>query len=310
MEKGKISFIIPAHNEEKIISETLNNLINFPLKEYEVLIGLDGCTDKTKDIVISFVSKSKKFKYFELKSRSGKPEVVDYLVKKAMGEIIVINDADWIFNFEGKEKLNTFFNMFKDKKIGGIAESFPVEWNKDKLKTANFWYKVVAYGNYFWIESQKTNFTKKFDGSFLYITEPAMFLTNIFRKNLYKKNFSLGDDFERTRDIKNLGFEIVIFNKENIPRMIAVYDKIKLKDLLRQKIRTGVARSQLSNKNGDLKKYQTRSGILIIFNSWKSGFFPGLYANLWLLITILGSIIAKFKKNDTKEGWLLRAKRQ
>lgn len=309
MKKVKISFVIPAHNEEKIISKTLTNLNNLPFKDYEVLVGLDGCTDKTEDIVKLFVKKYRKFKYFKMKIRSGKPEVIDYLIKKSKGEIIVINDADWIFRFNNKTSLEAFFSIFEDEKIGGIAESFPVEWDKNKIKRANFWYKVVAYGNYFWIKSQKDNFTENIN-HLSYVKEPAMFLTNIFRKKIYKKNLSLGDDFERTRDIKNKGFEIVVYNEENIPRMIAVYNEIKLKDIVKQKIRTGVARDQLNKKGEDLKKYQINSGFYIIFNSWKMGFSSWFYANLWLLITFIGSIISKLKKTDTKQGWLLRAKRQ
>ncbi|MFA6889259.1 MAG: glycosyltransferase, partial [Candidatus Woesearchaeota archaeon] len=85
MEKNKISFVIPAHNEEKIIGKTLSNLYKLPYEKYEVLIGLDGCTDKTEDIAKSFTKKSGKFKYFKMKSRSGKPDVIDYLIKKSKG---------------------------------------------------------------------------------------------------------------------------------------------------------------------------------------------------------------------------------
>ena len=44
----KISFLIPAHNEEKIIAKTLENLINLPWQNYEVIVGLDGCTENSK----------------------------------------------------------------------------------------------------------------------------------------------------------------------------------------------------------------------------------------------------------------------
>lgn len=309
MKQTKVSFIVPAHNEGKIIGKTLSNLNKLPYSEYEVLVGLDGCTDNTEKIVKSFSLESKKFKYFKLKTRSGKPEVVDYLVKKSKGEIIIINDADWIFSFRDKKVLEKFLSIFKNKEIGGIAESFPVEWDDNKLKNSNIWYKVVAYGNYFWIKYQKDNFVENV-GDLSYIKESAMFLTNIFRKKLYKKNSSLGDDFERTRDIKNKGFQVVTFKEENIPRMVAVYNEIRFNDIFKQKIRTGVARNQLDKKGEDLKKYQFSAGRYIMFNSWKNGFYSGLYSNLWLLITVLGSVIAKFKKTNTKQGWLLRAERK
>jgi len=53
----KISFLISAHNEEKIIGRTLENLINLPYENYEIILGLDGCTDNTERIVKSFERK-------------------------------------------------------------------------------------------------------------------------------------------------------------------------------------------------------------------------------------------------------------
>ena len=50
----KISFLIPAHNEEKIIATTISHLLKIPYDNYEVIIGLDGCTDKTEEIVKNF----------------------------------------------------------------------------------------------------------------------------------------------------------------------------------------------------------------------------------------------------------------
>ncbi len=71
----KISFLIPAHNEEKIIGKTLDNLFNLPYNNYEVIIGLDGCTDNTEQIVRKFRKKSNRFGYYKFDLRKGKPAV-------------------------------------------------------------------------------------------------------------------------------------------------------------------------------------------------------------------------------------------
>ena len=307
----KISFLIAAHNEEKIIEKTLENLINLPYKDYEVIIGLDGCTDKTEDIVRGFVKRSRKFKYYNLNLRSGKPAVIDNIIKKASGEIIIINDADWIFKAENKIKLEQFFSFFNDEKIGGIAESFPVEWDKDRLRNSNFGYKIVAYGTYYWIEFQKKKFTYKKNDS-TYIKEPTMFLTNIFRRKFYKKYFSLGDDFERTKDIVDKGYKIILLEDETMPRMISTYNNIKIKDLLKQKIRTAIARRQL-NQNKIMKinlfNYYLPSTLFIFSEAWKRNLYIGFIVTIWIGITSLGEFISRFKNPDTRKGWTLRAKR-
>ena len=307
----KVSFLIPAHNEEKIIRKTLDNLLQLPYSNYEVLVGLDGCTDTTENIVRQYVIKSKKFKYYALNLRSGKPAVIDALMQKAKGEIIIINDADWIFKFGNKEKLASFFSVFNDKKIGGIAESFPVEWDAIKLKKGNMGYRMVAYGTYFWFAFQKERFGIR-KSNRLYVKDPRMFLTNIFRKELYKKNKSLGDDFERTSEIKTQGKEIVFFEDESSPRMICTYNFISIKDLIKQKIRTGVARRQLTTlgkSQGGLFDYHIPSAHFILTKAWRKGFFIWCTVFLWLFITFFGELAAKFRKMGTKEGWVLRATR-
>ncbi len=69
MKEKRISFLIAAHNEEKVIGETLKNLANLPYRNYDVIVGLDGCTDKTENLVKEFAKKSKKFKYYKLNIR-------------------------------------------------------------------------------------------------------------------------------------------------------------------------------------------------------------------------------------------------
>jgi len=300
-----------AHNEEKIIKETLENLSKLPWDNYEVILGLDGCTDNTEEIVKKYVKKdSKKFKYFKLNLRSGKPAVINNIIKHASGEIVVINDADWIFRVANKKSLSEFISIFENQKIGGIAESFPVEWDLDKIKRGNLGLKMVAYSSYFWLNFQKERYTKK-EGKVLYLTSSKMFLTNVFRRKLYQENSSLGDDFERTFDIMKEGYSIAIPEKITGPRMVAVYDNVSVRDLLKQKIRTSIARKQIADEGEKLTLtgYYIPAVGYIFRNSWKMGIGVGFIVSLWLGITVFGTMLSHFKKMDTKKGWTLRMRR-
>lgn len=311
MKNPKISFLIAAHNEEKVLGKTLSNLVNIPYDNYEILLGLDGCTDRTEEIVKSFQKKFKNISYEKLNLRSGKPDVINKIIKKAKGSIIVINDADWIFTVKDKKSFLKLLSVFENEEVGGIAESFPVEWSEERNSKANLGYKMVATGTYFWLEFQKKNFIQRKKG-LGYLKTPKMFLTNIFRKELYQENSSLGDDFERTAHIMSKGKDIVIFEDPSLPRMIATYDTIGIKDILKQKIRTAIARGQLKeSKETDpqLVNYYSRAVPYIFFNSWKKNLRSGFLVSFWLSITALGEAISKFKKTGTKKGWTLRAKR-
>ncbi|MBS3071620.1 glycosyltransferase [Candidatus Pacearchaeota archaeon] len=308
MEKTKLSFLIAAHNEEKIISKTLRDLSKIPYKNYEIILGLDGCTDKTEEIVKSYEKNNKKIKHINLNLRQGKTAVINNIIKKAKGEIVIINDADWIFTVKTKEKLLKFLSVFKNEKIGGIAESFPVEFEKTKLGSSNLGYKMIALSSFYWFKFQKERLTYK-KNNVNYIKEPTMFLTNIFRKKLFKENTSLGDDFERTRDIKSQGYDIVLFDDIEMPRMIAVYDDISIKKLFKQKIRTAMAREQIKKeKKFKLNKYYSDSIIYMLRESFKSNITEGSIVTFWIALTSIASIYVKFKSFGTKEGWKLRAR--
>ena len=312
MKSKKISFLIAAHNEEKLIAKTLENLTNIPYANYEVIIGLDGCTDNTENIVKKYTQTNKNFKYFSLNLRKGKPAVINKIIEKSKGEIIIINDADWIFTVKDKKTLQEFISIFDDPKIGGIAESFPVEWDLKKSKKVNGGHLAVAYATKFWMDYLKQKYSTK-EGNISKVANSQKFLTNIFLKKHYKSNTTLGDDFERTSDIVNSGSKVIFFNDIKFPRMIASYTTISFRDLFKQKVRTALARKQLNKKYS--KKTFNNSDFIkgiyyILINSLKTGPKITILVVLWILITSSSALFSIIKVADTKSAWKLRARRQ
>ncbi|MBS3091161.1 glycosyltransferase [Candidatus Pacearchaeota archaeon] len=308
MKQRKISFLIAAHNEEKIIAKTLDNLLRLPYKDYEVLIGLDGCTDRTVEIVRDFCMENKKFKYYIMNLRQGKNAVINSIIKKAKGEIIIINDADWIFKTKDRESLEKFIALFDNPKMGGISESLPLEWEEDIMKNSNLGYRMVAYSSYLWYKFQKKKFAERRKG-LLYVKEPALFITNIFRKKLYKENTSLSDDFERTKDIISQDYDVVISEERYNPKMAPVYNEVSIRDLFKQKIRTARAREQIKDEHNIKEKYYLSAILYILKNSWKLGINVGFMMIFWIFLTGIATIYSNMKKFNTKEGWTLRVKR-
>ncbi|HHD92645.1 MAG TPA: glycosyltransferase [Candidatus Portnoybacteria bacterium] len=105
------SIIIPAHNEEKIIGETLMHLknLNYPKNKYEVVIVENGSTDKTYEISKSFESKNFKVVHSNQKGVSMARNLGIKNISKESQWVIFL-DADTLLKPKFLNKLNEYLN--------------------------------------------------------------------------------------------------------------------------------------------------------------------------------------------------------
>lgn len=93
-----VSIIIPAHNEEDVIEQKLNNLINlnYPKELMEIIIASDNSTDRTNEIVENFIQENTEYDIllYKVNKRQGKTNAQNEAVKVAKGEILVFSDAN------------------------------------------------------------------------------------------------------------------------------------------------------------------------------------------------------------------------
>lgn len=113
-----VSVIISAFNEEKAIEQKLLNLLelDYPEEKLEILVGSDGASDKTDEIISRF--HSTRIRFFRFVKNFGKPHVLSALVREAHGEIILFTDARQELDRNAVRALVANFN---DPKIGCVS---------------------------------------------------------------------------------------------------------------------------------------------------------------------------------------------
>ena len=65
----KISILLPTHNGEKYIEESINSILQQSYENWDLIIINDASTDKTAEICQHFLKKNNQIKYFENKTR-------------------------------------------------------------------------------------------------------------------------------------------------------------------------------------------------------------------------------------------------
>ena len=115
-----VSLYIAAYNEEGIIGEKLDNSLrlktgNIP---FEIVVGSDGSTDKTNEIVANYAYNHKNIRLLSFKERAGKVNVLNRGIPLCKGKIILLSDANAMYN---EECLVNLLRNFRNKKVGCVA---------------------------------------------------------------------------------------------------------------------------------------------------------------------------------------------
>jgi cellulose synthase/poly-beta-1,6-N-acetylglucosamine synthase-like glycosyltransferase len=100
-----VSILLSAYNEEQVIAERLGNLLalDYPLERLEILVGSDGSMDRTCEIVNMYEAQGIRLVAFE--QRRGKASVLNDLMTRARGEIVILTDANTFFHPQAVREL-------------------------------------------------------------------------------------------------------------------------------------------------------------------------------------------------------------
>lgn len=245
----QVSFLIPAHNEEKIIHRALDNLEEILCPEIEVLVGLDGCTDGTKEVVSRYAFAHQ----VELDERGGKPAVLRRLSEIARGEIIVVHDADLRFICDHKGLQSLIHCFLDDPQIGGVIlppYSIPFLEYKEEIESRHL--LGSSLGAYLlWRFLFDRQVVRKGDALFADSNQLCYpFTVNIYRRGIIPDTETAADDFERFFLLVERGYRVRIFNDRQLPYFRLTYHEIDFANHVKQRTRGHLSRKQIVDAFG------------------------------------------------------------
>ena len=116
----KVSIIIPAYNEEKVVKKTIESLIETRYPRKEIIFVDDGSTDNTLEVAKQFKDQI----IILHKDNGGKASALNYAMVYTKGEIIVIVDADTIAGLNSIKEIVKGFEV--DEHVAAVAGNIKV----------------------------------------------------------------------------------------------------------------------------------------------------------------------------------------
>jgi cellulose synthase/poly-beta-1,6-N-acetylglucosamine synthase-like glycosyltransferase len=101
----RVAVLVAAYNEEAVIAARLRNLLDldYPADRLEILVGSDGSSDRTAEIVRGVEDPRVRLAAFPV--RRGKTSVLNDLVARARAEVVVLTDANTLFRRDAVREL-------------------------------------------------------------------------------------------------------------------------------------------------------------------------------------------------------------
>jgi len=121
----ELSVVIPAYNEEGRLPRTLDSVYDFlsnRKRSFEIVVIDDGSEDRTTDIVLEYAKEHPEVRVKSYQPNRGKGYAVRVGMNAALGEAILINDADGSSPIEEVAKLEEALAAGADLAIGSRAK--------------------------------------------------------------------------------------------------------------------------------------------------------------------------------------------
>ena len=203
----KISLIISAHNEEKVIERAIESAIEADYPNKEIIVVDDGSTDRTYQLALEHAKKGKiKLIHRDIASGS-KTGALNYGLLFASGEVIVTVDADTVLE---RNALKEVVKPLSDPKVSAVSGNVRVLSGEKGGK--NLLVKLQTYEYLLALELGRR--VNSIIGTLLIISGAfgAFWKTNIDSLGRYDKD-TITEDFDVTIKMRKLGKRLVFSEK-------------------------------------------------------------------------------------------------
>ncbi|MDH3852847.1 MAG: glycosyltransferase [Nitrosopumilus sp.] len=277
----KISILIPAHNEESCIKESIESALDTIYPNKEIIVIDDGSTDNTYAIAKQYADKNL-IKLVHLKRGGSKAAALNFGYLHSKGEIVITMDADTKLEKYALEKI---VRRFDDQKVSALSGNI-VPYGDDGITNILTKIQQNEYAVSFEIGkrfSAHLNVLLVISGAFAVFRRSALNWNGLFCTN------TMTEDFDKSMQVQKIGKDIVFAEKS----YASSFCPNNWKTWITQRTRWSHGHLQTLLKNKDVllsSRYRTRFR-LAVFDAWFADvilsflYFIGIASLISLFIT-------------------------
>ncbi len=115
-----VTLIIPAHNEEAVLRQKLENSLRleYPPDRLAILVASDGSTDDTVSIARAFSCRDRRVQVFATTCNRGKAAILNCAIEHASTDLICLCDANVFFR---SDALRVLVERMRDDRVGAAS---------------------------------------------------------------------------------------------------------------------------------------------------------------------------------------------
>ncbi len=119
-----VSILVPAHNEETSIENTIRYLktkLNYPADRFEIIVVDDASTDRTSEILVSLQEEYEDLRVITIVRNRGKAHAFNVALGFARGDFLLSNDADTRPNPDALWQYLSYFERKGGQNVGAVT---------------------------------------------------------------------------------------------------------------------------------------------------------------------------------------------
>lgn len=251
-----VSILVATFNEGKVIQQRIENLfsLDYPADKCEIIVIDSGSMDSTREIVEQVISSNNsnkfKLKLIEESKRNGKASAINLGINYSRGDLILIADANSIYE---RNVLKKLVSKFQNSNVGAVSGRYSI---------LNFDTDITASESFYW-ELENLVFTGE---SIVDSISTVVGTISIWRKELLDFDVcAVSEDLDMAIQVRKKGFKIGYEPEAIVYEAAATTSK----DQIKQRKRTSLGTLQCIRKHFYYFLLPKNVFSLIIFPSHK-----------------------------------------